>query len=79
MTNESQRILIKWADKDYWGNEPSIEVFIEKWINKAYQQGVLDSLGKLPKKKWEDEHDEWWMGYNQAIKESEASIKSLIE
>ena len=46
-------------------------------IKDAYQQGVLDSLGKLPKEQdlTEDLEGTW----NQAIKESEASIKSLIE
>jgi len=80
MPNESQRLLLEAFDKEF-RNEFLHWDRMHAFILKAYQQGVKDSLGKLPKARESCGHwsFESIKAYNRAIRESEASIKSLIE
>jgi len=95
MNNESQRLLLEYdeifGEKHHEiceGKKCECHKEVKALILKAYQQGVLDSLGKLPMKKpsLTTPSRKGIIGsrainydYNQAISESEASIKSLIE
>ena len=93
MPNESQRLLLKFNKKfgvtrdgvllefeDGLKTEATDDRKLKAFVLKAYQQGVKDSLGELPKY---DQYDSdiiaHMEGFSRAIKESEASIKSLIE